>query len=308
MSASGEIRWPPLGRMPWPPTGVGAPPTLPDPPSTISLVRHVDLASRARARTDTGVRLAVPSAGVPLPGIPDAQPIALRATRSTIGQLQSRAGRQGRQCTATVVASSSKSVAVTAAHCVYLPAAVAGVPQPAADRGWVDETVFIPGVDGQEQPFGVWTVDKVLLDPRWQTAGDPVHDVALLRLAPRNGGKAQDALGAQGIGLAPARPTTALSAIGYPGQGRFTGDQAVRCRDDTPGVDDRLGGDYTQNCDMTEGSSGGPWVDRLDETTGLGVVVAVTSLKVVGDEQIAGARLDDAAMALFRQIDDDAQP
>lgn len=59
---------------------------------------------------------------------------------------------------------------------------------------------------------------------------------------------------------------------------------------------------------MTEGSSGGPWVDRLDETTGLGVVVAVTSLKVVGDEQIAGARLDDAAMALFRQIDDDAQP
>lgn len=243
----------------------------------------------------------------PLADVAAAEPITAQAVGSTVGQLISEDGGRQRLCSATLVASRTKSVVVTAAHCVYTPPQVAGATiAPPGQRGWVDATAFVPGADGGERPFGVWEVEQIAVDPRWQTGGDPVHDVAFLRLAPRDGQLAGDVLGAQGIGEAADEPPAPLSAIGYPAAGEnFTGDEVLRCSADAPGVEPRLGGDYTIPCDMTEGSSGGPWLAELDETTGLGVVVAVTSLRVVGDERIAAARLGPDAMALFAAVDDE---
>lgn len=256
----------------------------------------------------SGVWLAAdpwPVPTVPLVDVAIAEPITAPAVGSTVGQLFARdGGGQRRLCSATLVASRSKSVVVTAAHCVYTPPRIGGSPiAPSRQRGWVEATEFVPGADGREQPFGVWEVAEIAVDPRWQSVGDPVHDVAFLRLAPRGGQLAGDALGAQGIGEAPDQPSGPLSAVGYPGAGRFTGDEVLRCAADQPAVEPQLGGDYTIPCDMTEGSSGGPWLADLDESTGLGVVQAVTSMRVLGDERIAGARLGPAAMALFAAVD-----
>lgn len=244
--------------------------------------------------------------GVPLADVAAAEPITAQAVGSTVGQLISQEGGRQRLCSATLIASRTKSVVITAAHCVYTPPQVAGATiAPPGQRGWVQSTAFVPGADGQERPFGVWEVEQIAVDPRWQTDGDPIHDVAFLRLAPRGGQLAADVLGAQGIGEAIDEPPAPLSAVGYPAAGEnFTGDEVLRCSADQPGVEPRLGGDYTIPCDMTEGSSGGPWLAELDETTGLGVVVAVTSLRVVGDERIAAARLGPDAMALFAAVDD----
>lgn len=246
---------------------------------------------------------------VPLADVATADPITAEAVGSTVGQLRARAddGLQ-RLCTATLVASQSKSVVVTAAHCVYTPPQIGGATiAPPGQRGWVESTQFVPGVDGNEQPFGVWEVEEIAVDPRWQIDGDPVHDVAFLRLAPRAGQLAGDVLGAQGIGEAPDQPSGPLSAVGYPATGRFTGDEALRCAADQPGVEPRLGDDYTIPCDMTEGSSGGPWLADLDENTGLGVVQAVTSLRVAGEDLIAAARLGPEAMALLAAVDDEPE-
>ena len=275
----------------------------------LSPARPTDPATGPAAPLVSGVWLAAgpsPVPKVPLADVATAEPINGQAVGSTVGQLLARdgGGRQ-RLCSATLVASRSRSVVVTAAHCVYTPPQVAGATiAPPGQRGWVESTQFVPGADGQEQPFGVWEVEQIAVDPRWQTDGDPVHDVAFLRLAARDGQLAGDVLGAQGIGEAPEQPPGPLSAIGYPAAGRFTGDEVLRCSADQPEVEPGLGGDYTIPCDMTEGSSGGPWLADLDESSGLGVVQAVTSLRVLGDERIAAARLGPEAMALFAAVDD----
>lgn len=267
-----------------------------------------DPGSGPAVHTVSGVWLAAGRSSVPTVPLVDvaiAEPITAQAVGSTVGQLFARdGGGRRRLCSATLVASRSKSVVVTAAHCVYTPPRIGEATiAPPGQRGWVEATEFVPGADGREQPFGVWEVEEIAVDPRWQAVGDPVHDVAFLRLAPRDGQLAGDVLGAQGIGEAPEQPSGPLSAVGYPGAGRFSGDEVLRCAADQPAVEPELGGDYTIPCDMTEGSSGGPWLADLDESTGLGVVQAVTSLRVVGDERIAGARLGPEAMALFAAVD-----
>lgn len=116
----------------------------------------------------------------PLVDVATAEPITGQAVGSTVGQLLARdGGDRQRFCTATLVASQSRSAVVTAAHCVYSPPQMAGATiAPPGQRGWVEATQFVPGVDGQECPFGVWEIEQIAIDPRWQT--DPVHDVAFL--------------------------------------------------------------------------------------------------------------------------------
>lgn len=88
-----------------------------------------------------------------------------------------------------MVNSPSGRVAVTAAHCVYVPQRrdhlgefYAGL-QP----GWRNEMVFVPGRAGDRAPFGVWDVAYAWIDQRWRDDADIAFDVAFIEIADRDG-------------------------------------------------------------------------------------------------------------------------
>lgn len=220
---------------------------------------------------------------------------------SSVGQLLSPRN----SCSATVIGSGSGRVAVTAAHCVYIPhrhdafiGTFNDIPP-----GWIDQLAFQPGRTGDQTPYGLWTVERMWVDQRWQQTGDPRYDVAFLRLADQDGRTVQQAVGAQGIAFADdndARP--AITALGYPVDAPFDGTTLRRCA--TPAVDAPYIGTYAMGCRMTAGSSGGPWLTNFDPQRGAGTVVAVTSFLGLGDSgQFYGARLGGYARELHHAAD-----
>src|SRR5690349_19713093 len=95
-------------------------------------------------------------------------------------------------CTATVVHSPHGDLAVTAAHCL------SGTPGPIA---------FVPGYANGQHPFGIWQVARVYTDEAWQSALDPDHDVAFLRVSPASDGtRIEDVTGAEQLGTSWAAP------------------------------------------------------------------------------------------------------
>lgn len=123
----------------------------------------------------------------------------------TVGPLFFDGLANGHDCSASVVASPSRDLVLTAAHCI---------------SGTGAGVLFVPGyLDGQ-QPYGVWTVTGAYVDPSWIAGGDTQHDFAILRVAPQvRGGhvvRLQSVTGANVLSFAP-RSGTALTIPAYPG-------------------------------------------------------------------------------------------
>ena len=227
-----------------------------------------------------------------------AGPVVGGLSATSVGVLVVDGGRH--QCSAAVVASRSRRVLATAAHCVWL------------DGGWrVDGAFFIPGYAAGEEPLGRWTVDTAYVPPAWQQIDSPINDVAadtdfaFVTLLPRDGVLPEQVLGAQGIRFStPDR--LPVAALGYPATGVYDG-QSLRGCDGPAAVEtfarsDRDGGQVlAMNCDMTEGASGGPWLAGPDAATGRGQVVGVVS---GGDAtQLVSPRFGAAAREIYEAAD-----
>jgi len=104
-------------------------------------------------------------------------------------------------CTASVVRSPHKDLAITAAHCVT------------HHNGAIQ---FVPGYAGGNEPYGVWTISKVIVDQAWSASASIDDDVAFLVVAPSpDGVSIQDVTGAEDIGF--ERPASLpVQVIGYP--------------------------------------------------------------------------------------------
>ncbi len=158
-------------------------------------------------------------------------------------------------CTASVVDSSPGDLVITAAHCVskLRPGSVA----------------FVPGFHNGKQPFGVWAVTKVVVDPQWRKSANPDHDVAFLVVQqPGTNTRIQAVTGGERLGTGwPAR--VQVHVIGYPDRGNLP----IICqRGSRPFGRHQMkfvcGG-------FTGGTSGGPFLARMNATTGEGVVIGV---------------------------------
>jgi len=157
-------------------------------------------------------------------------------------------------CTATVVHSPHGDLAVTAAHCL------SGTSGPIA---------FVPGYANGQQPYGSWQVIRVYTDRAWQSAQDPDHDVAFLRVSPASDGtRVEDVTGAEQLGAGSAAPAL-VQVIGYPN----SADQPVLCANWTRSFS------LTQlefDCGgYTQGTSGGPFLAGLSGASGQGTVIGV---------------------------------
>ncbi len=130
--------------------------------------------------------------------------------KESVGPLFPASG-QTHSCTAAVVASASRDIVMTAAHC--LSGSALGIR-------------FMPGYTEGATPQGIWTVTGAYADARWLRNQDPHFDYAFLRIAPETNGRAlQDSVA--GLRLATTAPARQpVTVLGY---GAGSEDEALVC-------------------------------------------------------------------------------
>nr|WP_229898521.1 trypsin-like peptidase domain-containing protein [Streptomyces finlayi] len=172
---------------------------------------------------------------------------------------------QGRtaSCSGNSVTSQNKSTVVTAGHCVKL------------DGAWHTNWVFVPAYNDGATPYGTWTAAKTSATDQWAASEDMNYDVGLAVVNPLNGQKLSDVVGAQGLQFNGGY-NKPMYAFGFPAAAPYDGKKLIYCSGNTT-KDFLLTKDHSLACDMTGGSSGGPWFNSFNESTGTGLQASVNS-------------------------------
>ncbi|WP_215452864.1 peptidase [Streptomyces sp. ATCC 21386] len=188
------------------------------------------------------------------------------------GAVVSTAGRvfftyQGRtaSCSGNAVTSTNKSTVITAGHCVKLEGA------------WHTNWVFVPGYHDGQAPYGRWSATKTLATPQWTASEDINYDIGAAVVAPLDGKLLTDVVGGQGLAFNTGY-NRAMYAFGFPAASPYDGEKFIYCSG-TTNRDFLLSNDHGMNCNMTGGSSGGPWFTQFNEATGTGLLSSVNSFK-----------------------------
>ncbi len=158
-------------------------------------------------------------------------------------------------CSGTAVNTPSRSIVLTAGHCVVLEGAAAS------------RIAFVPAYDHGARPFGTFTVGSVYVMPQWRHGENPDFDLAALKVEPNDLGALTDVVGARGFATSRSR-SAGFQIFGYPAAA-LKGEEMRSCRAHGLGSDPftfPLEGPPTipGACDMAAGSSGGAWL--LDGT------------------------------------------
>ena len=196
------------------------------------------------------------------------------AGRNTVGKVFFQLGSSLYVCSGNAVDDEQDGVAtrnlvVTAGHCVN-------------DGGttYVTNFLFIPKYDPTKprtsgQPFGTFTATRLTTTSQWAAQGAEMYnyDVGMARVGPNeNAAQLATAVGdTSDIGFVAGDPgSTTVNygvnthSFGYPAARPYDGNKLISCWGRTTA--DTVGGstDYRLPCNMTGGSSGGPWL--LDAT------------------------------------------
>ncbi|MFG1702161.1 trypsin-like serine peptidase [Nonomuraea sp. M3C6] len=192
-------------------------------------------------------------------------------------------------CSASTIRSANKDVVVTAGHCVK-----------DGTGEWAANWTFVPGYEvGGEQPYGQYAARRMFVAGPWSRSGDDNYDVGMVALATSGGKHVADVVGTQEIAFNSARGGQVFG-FGYPADPPYDGDHLVYCAGrlkDDPHSQTR---DQGLGCDMTAGSSGGPWMTTFDAATGKGTITSLSSFKYSDDQRtMYGPYFGDATKALF---------
>lgn len=165
-------------------------------------------------------------------------------------------GRADHFCTATVVHSPNRNLVMTAAHCLTRFAA--------SPRS----VTFVPGYHDRQAPYGTWLAVHIVVDRAWASSADPDDDVAFLVVTGQSArARIEDVTGAER--LLTGRPPTMVRVIGYP-NGR---DRPVICQNRATAIS---GTQQRFDCGgFTDGTSGGPFLAGVRQSSGEGLVVGV---------------------------------
>jgi hypothetical protein len=172
---------------------------------------------------------------------------AAAAVSTTTGKVFFTLGGANYVCSGSATSSANRDVVSTAGHCVNEgPGAFA--------TNWA----FVPAYNNGSRPYGTWTARTLVTTSAWANQGDINYDGGFAVMNVLGGSHLTDVVGGQGIGFNLARGLT-YTAYGYPAAPPFNGETLKSCSGTAQ--DDTFGGTQSQSipCDMTGGSSGGPW-------------------------------------------------
>ncbi|MCF6474232.1 trypsin-like serine protease [Nonomuraea sp. MG754425] len=193
-------------------------------------------------------------------------------------------------CSASTVRSANKDVVVTAGHCVKDGAGE-----------WAANWTFVPGYDrvGPAHPYGRYTARRMFVAGPWSRSGDDNFDVGMVALATSRGRHVADVVGTQEIGFNADRGGQAFG-FGYPADPPYDGNHLVYCAGRLKKDPYNQTKDQGLGCDMTAGSSGGPWLTRFDTVTGKGTITSLSSFKYSDDRRtMYGPYFGDAVKDIF---------
>lgn len=175
-------------------------------------------------------------------------------------------------CSGSAVNSDGKNMVLTAGHCVY---------GRDANQGWYNQNgyrwFFIPGYSNGNKPVGQWEANSLATKDAWINNGSYDYDVAVARVNPLNGRSLVSTVG--GLGLQWDYPKDRdVTAQGYPAENPFNGQGQFYCTARSKGV----GSNQIQiPCNMTRGSSGGPWLAGYSVSDGYANGVVSTVDRIV---------------------------
>ncbi|MEU0372477.1 peptidase [Streptomyces sp. NPDC006283] len=172
---------------------------------------------------------------------------------------------QGRtaSCSGNSVTSQNGSTVITAGHCVKY------------QGSWHTNWVFVPGYDNGQAPYGQWSATKILATDQWAASEDINYDVGAAVVAPLNGRTLAETVGAQGLKFNGGY-NKPMYAFGFPAAAPYDGSKLIHCSGNSS-KDFLFSKDHSLGCNMTGGSSGGPWFESFDEATGTGLQTSVNS-------------------------------
>ncbi len=179
---------------------------------------------------------------------------------STVGALFFKQGGVRYFCSA---ASIGNRGIWTAGHCIHKGDGELDSGGNVIDQGtWSTEVVFAPAYQNGIAPFGVWSANELWITPEWFTSGDLRYDMGGAILNLNNGGfSISQIVGALGFAFNMDSNLHWMN-IAYPSAPPFNGITQQICAGSFAYADTNLPNPspVAMGCDMTSGSSGGPWI------------------------------------------------
>jgi hypothetical protein len=213
--------------------------------------------------------------------------------------------------TAANDARNGDSLVLTAGHCAYDETDRGSI------NGFATNWIFIPEFDSAptftcgSTTWGCWTADALVVDSGFATAGSynsqaTAHDFAFAVVGP--GGKSGSAqldatVGALPIAFNSVSSGDRLYAFGYPAQGKYHGKDLTYCAGPVSPDAANLNLTWGMLCDMTGGSSGGPWLAGFDEATGNGTLASLNSYGYSGGKSMYGPKFNSDTQAVYNAAD-----
>ncbi|MDQ0093176.1 trypsin-like serine peptidase [Paeniglutamicibacter psychrophenolicus] len=166
---------------------------------------------------------------------------------SHIGKVFFTLGGADYVCSGNAVVSANESTVSTAGHCVN-----------EGPGAFATRWVFVPAYENGNAPYGSFAATELVAPTQWSNDGDITYDTAFAVVSDQSGVSLADKVGTSGVAFNQARGLT-YSAFGYPAARPFNGETLQSCSGTA--TDDPYGQTQSQGipCNMTGGSSGGPW-------------------------------------------------
>ena len=192
----------------------------------------------------------------------------------TTGKVFFTMGGTNYVCSGSSAPSANKDVVLTAGHCVN-----------EGPGAYATNFAFVPAYDDGARPYGTFTARALLTTSQWANQGDFDYDVGFAVMNPLGGTDLADTVGTQGIGFNLTRGQLTYS-FGYPAARPYDGTDIAYCFDTV--FDDTFYGSQDQgmDCNMTGGSSGGPWLVGYSASTGAGTLNSVNSFGYRGIKDV----------------------
>ncbi|MEC5190255.1 MULTISPECIES: trypsin-like serine peptidase [unclassified Arthrobacter] len=222
-------------------------------PGDVLADKAVQRGARAKAALNRPAEVGAPSTVEALAPSVQSREIQTKANASEtpvkhIGKIFFTLGGANYVCSGNSVSSANKSTVSTAGHCVN-----------EGPGAFATKFTFVPAYLNGAAPYGKWTARALYAPTQWSSGGDMTYDTGFAVLNTLNGQKLADVVGASGVQFNAARGLS-YKSYGYPAAAPFNGESLKSCSGTA--TDDSYNPQFkTQGipCNMTGGSSGGPW-------------------------------------------------
>ncbi|MFC5929419.1 hypothetical protein D6T64_19700 [Cryobacterium melibiosiphilum] len=150
-------------------------------------------------------------------------------------------------CSGNAIVAANENTVATAGHCVS-----------SGPGAYASRVVFVPAYLNGAAPFGQWLATDLFAPTQWSEDGDISYDTGFAVVQSPTGSTLSDTVGASTVAFNQSRGL-GYTAYGYPAMAPFNGESLQTCGGGA--IADPYAQTQSQGipCDLTGGSSGGPW-------------------------------------------------